>query len=95
MSVPLSPVIYQKGWEECYRTDRRGEQVSELAIAAVDRIIRRAGAERVSESAARELADILEERGIEISNFAIELARHAGQKTVRDEDILLAARRKT
>lgn len=66
--------------------------MAELPIAAVDRIIRKAGAQRVSESAAEELAEILEEKGVEIGSEAAELAEHAGRKTVRDEDIRLAAR---
>ncbi len=66
--------------------------MSELPIAAVDRIIRKAGAQRVSESAAEELAEILEEKGLEIGSEAAELAGHANRKTVRDEDIRLAAR---
>ncbi|KXB08655.1 histone [candidate division MSBL1 archaeon SCGC-AAA382N08] len=66
--------------------------MSELPIAAVDRIIRKAGADRGSEGAAKELAEILEEKGIEIGSEAANLAEHAGRKTVRDEDVRLAAR---
>ncbi|KXA98816.1 histone [candidate division MSBL1 archaeon SCGC-AAA259M10] len=66
----------------------------ELPIAAVDRIIRRVGGQRVSESAARELAEVLEEKGMEIASEATTLAEHAGRKTVRDEDIRLAMRKR-
>ncbi|KXA88990.1 histone [candidate division MSBL1 archaeon SCGC-AAA259I09] len=66
--------------------------MSELPIAAVDRIIRKAGARRVSESAARELAEVLEEYALEIAEEAAELADHAGRKTVRDTDIRLAGK---
>lgn len=66
--------------------------MTELPLAAVDRIIRKAGAERVSESAARELAEVLEDRGMEIASEASELAEHAGRKTVRDTDVRLAAK---
>lgn len=66
--------------------------MTELPVAAVDRIIRKAGARRVSESAARELAEVLEERGMEIASEASELAEHAGRKTVRDTDVRLAAK---
>lgn len=66
--------------------------MTELPVAAVDRIIRKAGARRVSESAARELAEVLEEYALEIASEASELAEHAGRKTVRDTDIRLAAK---
>ncbi|KXA95610.1 histone [candidate division MSBL1 archaeon SCGC-AAA259I09] len=68
--------------------------MAELPIAAVDRIIRRVGGQRVGESAARELAEVLEEKGMEIAGEATTLAEHAGRKTVRDEDIRLAMRKR-
>ncbi len=64
----------------------------ELPIAPVDRIIRKAGAERVAEDAAAELADLLEDVGTEVSTQAMKLARHAGRKTVTADDIRLASR---
>lgn len=69
------------------------KKVSELPIAAVDRIIRKAGAERVSESAARELSEVLEDYALEMARDAADLSEHAGRKTVRDTDIRLAAKR--
>jgi histone H3/H4 len=65
----------------------------ELPVAAVDRIIRKSGAKRVSEDAANALSEVLEERAIVIAGEAAKLAEHAGRRTVRDVDIRLAARR--
>lgn len=65
----------------------------ELPIATLERLIKKAGAKRVSESAARALGEILEEKAMEISREAIKLAEHARRRTVRGEDIRLAAKR--
>ncbi len=64
-----------------------------LPLAPVERIIRKAGADRVSEGARDILAEILEEYGIKISREAITLAKHAKRTTVKREDIELALKR--
>jgi len=65
----------------------------ELSIAPMHRIIKKAKAHRVSESAAKALAIALEDIGLKIAKEAIEYAMHAGRKTVKTEDIEIAARK--
>ncbi|HDO42274.1 MAG TPA: histone family protein [Candidatus Bathyarchaeota archaeon] len=67
--------------------------MGELAIAAMHRICKKAGAERVSESAAVQLAKVLEEIGLKIGREAVDFAMHAGRKTVKSEDIEIAAKK--
>ena len=61
-----------------------------LPLARVEKLIRKAGAERVSRDASKELGLILEERAVEISAKAVKMAKHAGRKTVTEKDIRLA-----
>jgi len=65
----------------------------ELAVAPMHRICKKAGAGRVSEAAAKALAKKLEEIGIKVAKEAIDYAMHAGRKTVKAEDIEIAARK--
>ncbi|MCS7096026.1 MAG: NFYB/HAP3 family transcription factor subunit [Candidatus Bathyarchaeia archaeon] len=65
----------------------------ELAIAPMHRLCKKAGAERVSEAAARELAKALEEIGIKIAKEALDFAMHTGRKTLKAEDIEIAAKK--
>ncbi len=65
----------------------------ELAVAPMHRICKKAGADRVSESATKELAKVLDEIGVKIAKEAMDYAMHAGRKTVKSEDIEIAARK--
>jgi DNA-binding protein len=64
-----------------------------LPLAAMDKLMRKAGASRVSESAKEELAKVLEENAITISKEAISLSKHAGRKTLVAADIELASKK--
>jgi histone H3/H4 len=63
----------------------------DLPIAAMHRIVKKAGAYRVSESAAKELAKVLEGLGVKIAKEALEFSTYAGRQTVRGKDIRIAA----
>jgi histone H3/H4 len=65
---------------------------AEFGLAAVYRIIKKSGAERVSDEAAEELRRTLEEVAVQIARQAIELASHAGRQTVKGADIKLASK---
>lgn len=62
-----------------------------LPKAPVKRILSKSGVVRVSDEAVDALIDILEEYGTEVSKKAIKLAKHADRKTIKADDIELAA----
>lgn len=64
----------------------------EFPFSAMHRLLRRAGAERVGEDATTELSKVLDNVGSKISKQAVELAAHAGRKTVKAADIQIAAK---
>lgn len=64
----------------------------ELTLQPLRRMFMRAGAKRVSNSAAEELGALIEARVKEISAEAQKLSRHAGRRTVMRRDIKLAAK---
>ena len=65
-----------------------------LPLAAMEALMKKAGAERVSDKAKAALKDILELKAEEIATNAVKLANHAGRTTVKAEDIKLAVRPK-
>lgn len=56
------------------------------------RILKKAGASRVSDESADELRRIIEEIAESIAKNAVEMALHAGRKTIKGEDIKLASK---
>ena len=65
---------------------------SNLGISAMYRILKKAGAERVSDASADELRRVIEVIAIEIAENALEMAKHAGRKTVKSADVKLASK---
>ncbi len=57
------------------------------------RLCKKAGADRVSEAAVKELGGVLEEIGVKIAKEAWDYATHAGRKTIKTEDIEIAIRK--
>jgi histone H3/H4 len=66
---------------------------SDVSLAAMHRIIEKAGAERVSEGASEALRFALEKIALRIAKEALDFTTHAHRKTVRGEDIQIAVRK--
>ena len=67
-------------------------KASELGLSAMYRILKKSGAQRVSDESADELRSVIEEIAEAIAKNAVEDANHAGRKTVKAEDIKLASK---
>jgi len=65
---------------------------SELGLSAMYRILKKSGAERVSDESADELRRIIEDIASEIAKNAVDMAKHAKRKTVKAEDVKLASK---
>ena len=63
-----------------------------LPLAAMEKILKQGGAERVSDKAKVALKNVIEEIANEIAVKSIKLAVHAGRKTVKAEDIKFAVK---
>ncbi len=64
--------------------------MANIPVAPVDRLMRKAGADRVSESAGKKMVEALEDYASDVARKAADIARHSGRKTVKAEDIKLA-----
>ena len=63
---------------------------SELGLSAMYRILKKAGAERVSDESADELRRVIEDVADNIAKNAVDMASHAGRNTIKGEDVKLA-----
>lgn len=63
-----------------------------LPLAAMEKILKHAGAARVSADAKDSLRVVLEDLGKTLATKANQIAKHAGRTTIKAEDIKLAVR---
>ena len=66
---------------------------SELGLSAMYRILKKSGAQRVSDESAVELRRVIEEIAEAVAKNAVDMANHAGRKTVKAEDVKLASKK--
>lgn len=66
--------------------------VKDFPLSPLERVARKAGGERVSASAVRELYKTLMDLTEKIAVDAITLSRHAHRVTIKREDIILASK---
>jgi len=64
-----------------------------IPLAAMEQIMKKAGAERVSDQAKAALKTVLEAYANEIATDAVKYAVHAGRKTIKAGDIKLAVKK--
>ena len=62
-------------------------------MAPLERILKKAGAKRVSHDALEEFSSVIEDRISKIAAEAAILAKHAGRKTIIAEDIRMARKK--
>ena len=67
------------------------DQIMELPIAPVERIVKSAGIERISINATKALIDDAETYIASKAKKAYTLAQHTGRKTLREEDVIAAS----
>jgi DNA-binding protein len=65
-----------------------------LPLAAMEKILKKGSPDiRVSDPAKEALREYLEEKGVELAKVAAEFSAHAGRKTIKAEDVRLAAKK--
>lgn len=62
----------------------------EISLGSIDTILRKTNIERISVSAKIEAVKAAEEYVLKLGKKASKFAKHAGRKTLRSDDIILA-----
>ncbi len=70
-----------------------GDKRRLFPLAAMEKVLKNCGAERVSDKSKAALKDAIEGIAEEIAANAVRLAAHAGRKTIKAGDIKLAAKK--
>ncbi|TKJ17097.1 histone [Candidatus Woesearchaeota archaeon B3_Woes] len=65
-----------------------------LPLAAMGKVLKEAGADRVSDKAKVALKNVVEEITEKIAVNSVRLASHAGRKTVKEGDVKLALKQR-
>ena len=60
---------------------------NKISLSAIEKIAKKSGAKRISKDGLVKLRDLAEDYTAKISKDAVRMAKHAGRKTVRGEDI--------
>lgn len=68
------------------------EEKHSIQLAPMDRLLRSAGAHRVSKSAKIALRNELERYALEIGEKSVKFAKHANRTTIKGVDIKLACK---
>lgn len=72
--------------------ERKRKKSSPMPVALGRRLIKEAGAYRVSDDAALALGEALKEKGLQLCQRAVAFSTHAGRKTITRADVELAAK---
>ncbi len=63
-----------------------------LPLAAMEKLLKKCGAPRVSEDAKQAMKEALENYGETIGRKAVDIALHSGRKTIKAGDVKLAGK---
>lgn len=92
-STPKAAAAPKAAAESGGKKRRSSRSKETFANAKVEKLIREAGAFRVSAGAVKALNDLLGAKGDNIARYAVEIARNSGRKTIKDTDVILASQR--
>ena len=65
-----------------------------LPLAAIERVVRKAGVKRISQDALKEIQRYIDELGEELVFDIAEITRHTKRKTIKKEDVLIGVGKK-